>query len=528
MNPLFSNHVRSDRLGEAAKHASLDGLRDVERRHFQACPKCQQLYGGYRLTDRLLAAHWEEAKLPVEAVSDTSRWRLLAALPRGLGSRSLVPAFAAMALVLLVGVGVVLPQLLPAAPTPAVGSQVSRSSAPASSSASPSPTATPSRKPGTSPSKGSGGGSATPTPGGSGSLSPIAMTQIQGEPMAWSPDGRYLLVARSAGGQAGQHQVQIRDAAGILTGSCAGDDAAWVDSTTIAVATRGSHGAEATVSLVGLNGHRKATLPGTYSENSATMALNGGMLIGSGHGQLAIADQGGGNGSEPSFVVWNGRSLSSPKEGVPIAWSADGSRLAVLQAGGRAGANVAHDPGFAGSLRATGPSISGSLQVLSFPGLQTIVSINGSFRVSAGSPVYGYGLDASFSPNGRRLLISGTLVDLGTRSTRQAGQGDWLPDGTLVSVSGGNVLRWQSGHSTRETRLPGGGVIETSNHGDVIEYFSDSRPPLLLTAEGRVYRLALTGVATIESLLLSPDGSAVAFNGRAPGGSPVAAVATLR
>ena len=63
----LTNHVPSDRLGEAARHASLDYLRDVERRHVETCERCRRLYGGYRLTDRLLAAQWREVKLPVAA-----------------------------------------------------------------------------------------------------------------------------------------------------------------------------------------------------------------------------------------------------------------------------------------------------------------------------------------------------------------------------------------------------------------------------------------------------------------------------
>ena len=69
MSLLFSNHVPSKVLGEAAQRGNLDGLRESERRHVKGCAQCKQLYGGYRLADRLLAAPWQEVKLPAEAVA---------------------------------------------------------------------------------------------------------------------------------------------------------------------------------------------------------------------------------------------------------------------------------------------------------------------------------------------------------------------------------------------------------------------------------------------------------------------------
>jgi hypothetical protein len=554
VSAIFSNHVPSDRLGEAAQRNSLEGLRDAERRHVAGCVECQHLYGGYRLADRLLVAPWREAKLPVESVAQPRRLRfvpaLRASLVGGLTLKSLAPAAAALGVVLLIGAAVVLPQLIPpATPTLGPGTQVSHPSGSgspdASQTAAPSGTTISGTTSGTTsgPRKTSGGGAkATPTAGKSGTPTPVAKAAMQGEPIAWAPDGRHLLVAKAAGGWGGKHQIQIRDAAGKVTGTCDGDDAAWVDSATVAVAKVG-HGSEATVSLYAVDGHKQATLPGTYTEDSATTGLNGGMLIGSGHGQLAIADQGGRSVSEFEFVVWDGHSISAARAGVPIAWSADGRWLAVLTMGGHAtqsGSNAAstdrtwgdgskggRQPGFAPGAAVTGSSITGSLQVMSGAGLKTVTTVSGSFRVSAGSPVYGYSLDAVFSPDGRRLLISGTLVDLGTATTRQVGQGDWLPDGTLVTTSGGHVLRWQGTSSSVESRLPGGGVIETSNRGDVIEYFTDGRAPQLLGADGTVHSISLAGTSSIANLLLSPTGKAIAYNGRASGGSLTAAVVTL-
>jgi hypothetical protein len=558
MSSVFSNHVASQVLGEAAQRGSLDGLRDAECRHIESCSECQHLYGGYRLADRLLAAHWQEVRLPVEAVAPQRRFRFLpdprAWLAGGLSARSVAPAAIAMGVVLLIGVGVVLPQLMPSpTQTPQAGTQIANPSpsevaSPSQTAAPSAPSAVPTATAG--PGKTSGGGGATakptsratpkptpaatpkPTAGTSSAtvITPRSTTPIQGEPIAWAPDGRHLLVAGTGG------QIQITDAAGRVTGTCDGDDATWVDSDTVAVAARSGHGSEATVTLVGVNCHHKATLSGTYAENSATSGGQGGMLLGSGHGQLAIADQGDRNASDANFVIWDGHSLSSERQGVPIAWSADGRKLAYLASGGRAMADATaapsgksnwsnwsserrhYAPAFAGS------SVSGSLEILSGKGLHTSTKVSGSFSVTPGSPVYGYGLGAVFSPDGRRLVVSGTLVDIPTRTTRRVGQGDWLPDGTLITTSGGSVRRWTGTHSSVEARLPGGGVIETSADGDVIDYFSDGRAPLRLTAAGALQEISLQGVASIDSLLVSPDGKAIAYSSRASG---VAAIAKI-
>ena len=542
MSLLFSNHVPSKVLDEAAQRGNLDGLRESERRHVKGCAQCKQLYGGYRLADRLLAAPWQEVKLPAEAVAQPTSFplfgKLRLALAGSLSLHVLIPVGLAFGLAAVVGVGVVLPQLLPT-PAPSIHPLGTAISQPSTAAPKPTPKATPkapSTKPQPTPSKRPCSGGATPRPTPANQITTIAprsTASIGGVPIAWSPDGRHLLVASSGR----KHQILIRDAAGRLTGRCDGDDATWVDSNTVAVATRSGRDSEATVSLVGTNGHRKMTLPGDYTESQATMAMKGGMLIGSGRGSLAIANQGGGHFSELTYVVWNGSSLSQPHSGVPLSWSVDGRKLAVLETG-RApaqqstrtrplgGARAGGDPEFAGGA-VNGGSFSGSLQVISGGGLGSVTTVSGRFTVSAGSPVYGYGLDAIFSPDGRRLLVSGVLVDLSTRTSRKVGQGEWLPNGTLITTNGSAVLRWSGTHSSVESRLPGGGVIETSRRGDLLEYFNDGRAPIRITSNGSVQRISLSGVAGIYSLLLSPDGKAIALNGHASGGSPVAIVATL-
>lgn len=204
--------------------------------------------------------------------------------------------------------------------------------------------------------------------------------------------------------------------------------------------------------------------------------------------------------------------MSAPHSGVPIAFSRDGARLAVLHPLGQSG------PGY----------VSGSLEVVAVPTLQTISSFSHTtLRVAGQSMGPGYAPDADFSPDGRWLYASGVLVDLSGGSTIRVGQGGWLPSGVLVTSSGGGVMRWQGANSTPDARFQAGGSIETSRHGDVIEFFDDGRPSLLLKADGTFEQLELPGVASLDGLLLAPNGGAVAIDGKGTSGGKVTAVAAM-
>jgi hypothetical protein len=529
VSPSLSHHVSSDRLGEAARHASFDSLRDDERRHFDSCPQCHDMYDGYRLTDRLLASPWREVKLP--AVEQPSRIAALTGFLGDLSPRSFAPALLALALVGFLGVSLVLPQVLPVG-GPSVSSSPSPSPSQLATDQTPEPSAS---EPGTDESTGPGpagsgsGGKKTPKPTTPGTIA-LSPVTFDGTPIGWAPDSEHLLVA------AGHHKIVIRDAAGKLIGSATGDGAAWVDADTVAIATiSGGHdGNYVTVGLYDVTGHRNATLPGKYSYS--TTANVGRMLIGSGTGRLAIANQAGTNSSDWTFVVWAGHSLSASHHGIPVAFSRDGRLLAVLRPGGILGDTYDGHDGFAGDQSGAGfgrvnPAripTSGALEVLSVPDLHTSASFPQlSLRLDGAISTSGYGYDAAFSPNGGGLLLGDTLIDLHSGSSVRTGRGGWLPDGSLITSSGKKILRWQGTGSTVEPRLPGGGVIGTSGYGDVIDYFTDGRAPTLLMANGTVRQLSLPGIASIDFALISPDGQALAIDGKKADRRSVAAVAAL-
>lgn len=538
MSPMSHGHVSSDQLGEAARHASLDGLREAERGHVEGCEQCKRLYAGYRLTDRLLIANWRQTSLPASVLEQQpirgGVRGLLGSLTVGSVSRLFVPVALVACLVALVGFGVLLPQLLPppgsaasgsnAAATPPSPSATLEATPDAAASASagataaiPATSAGPGQSAGVRP-----GGSSTTGPGPVATRGPVTpapeppvkLASLAGWPIAWAPDGLHLLVARGSG-WTNQRQIQIRDSAGGLTGSFSADHATWVDSRTIAAATqagggKGPGGSSVAIRLLDLNGNVAATVPGQYSEGG--LSSSGAILLGSGTGYLAISSQGGWGASQSSYLLWDGHGLSSPHAGMPIAFSRDGKRLAVLHPSGGSG----------------GGSSQGWLEIVSVPSLGSIASLSHTnVRVAGQGDGPGYAPDAAFSPDGNSLLMSGTLIDLSRGSTSQVGEGGWLPDGTLVTSKGGVVLRWQAGGAKADARFTAGGSVETSLHGDVCEYFGDGRPPILLTADGTLRQLNLPGIASLDDLSLAPDGGAVAVSGRGTDGSRVTAEASL-
>ncbi|MFI5258708.1 MAG: anti-sigma factor family protein [Candidatus Limnocylindrales bacterium] len=520
MSPIFTSHVSSDRLGEAASHAGLDGLPETERRHVQGCDQCKRLYAGYRLTDRLLATGWQHAALPVAGPELQPRAGLLGRLDgTGPTPRSLAAIALFLCLATLVGFGLLLPVLAPLknsaaspsqtialAPTPSAGTTAGNNAV-VSPPGSPAAPGSPEMGTGGTPVKPGptqGNPATTPTP-----AAPIALASLTGWPVAWAPDGGHLLVAHGTGWTM-QHQIEVVDSFGRMTGSFTAASATWVNSSTIAIATDGQGpGGSVTVELVNLKGTVTATLPGQYPQSGG--GSTGAVLLGSGTGLVAIATHGGWGPSASTFVIWDGHAAGPAHQGMPIAFSDDGTRLAVLHPSG----------GFGGSS-------SGWLEIVSVPDLQTIASYpHALIHASTAGNGPGYAPDIAFSPDGGRLFASGTLIDLSSGASVQAGEGGWLPDGTLLTSQGGRVLRWQGMHSVTGPTLSAGGTVVTSRHGDVVEFFNDGRPTVLLTAGGTLEQLDLPGIASIDDAQLAPDGGALAITGHGTNGARVTAVATL-
>ena len=571
----MSGHVASDRLGAAAAHGDLSVLRDSERAHVLTCRSCGQLYGGYRLTDRLLSASWREVRLPESAPARIAPWPAFLDRLSGLDARRLAPGLAALAVVALVAAALGLPRLVTLPPSsthsPAAAVSPTESGTPVATGSPASDASATSGSTGSAGATGKAGGNNSSGPPATPGTTALSLARIAGSPIAWSPDGTHLLVSTNAG-----RTIQIRDAAGRLNGSLTADSAAWVSSSTIVFATRSEIGPSATpsatasathtspspsptattspsqahpsgvhwggadpkvvswraaspgngsgaavtaagpgprsesVGLADVRGNVLTALPGSYGQWNG---VAGGMLLGSGTGSFAVVSQG--PGSSWRFELWAGSGGSASQagsaDGVPIAFSRDGSRLAVLH------------PGVLNS-----GATSGWLEIVSVPKLEAVASFRRLFvRAGAGSQGSAFGFDAAFSPDGRSLLVSGVLVNLAGGSAASTGDGGWLADGKLATASKAGLLRWSGSSSTLDSRFAGSGRAFVSRHGELIYVFDSGRVPLLLDTNGQLGLLSAGSVRSFAHLLISPTGRAIALDGRATDGSSIAAVAAL-
>jgi WD40 repeat protein len=329
------------------------------------------------------------------------------------------------------------------------------------------------------------------------------MTSIEFEPTAWSPDGRHLLAIGALATGSTDNQIHVLAADGRLLYSVKADTAAWVDSTTIAVVVPASSvPGPALVKLVDMSGREIATLPGSFQEDVATGQQYGAMLLGSGHGDLAILDATGSAASSWTFVTWDGHALSKARPGVPIAWSE--SPIAVVRPDALTGC--------CGSQYAEGPvelvSASDGQASATYP------EVIGRRKVGGVDTLGGYDAASSFSPDGRYLVASGTVLDTHTGESWPTGSGAWLPDGTLLASQDGSINRWTGPVSSGDPRfVPAGKVLVAANAAVAVEYFADLRPELVALSGDTTVRFSIPGVQFLDRVLISPNGQTVAVIG---------------
>jgi hypothetical protein len=477
MKMPWDPHIPESRL-TAIADLPLDHAPDpADTAHLAGCARCAARLGAHRRIAGRLAGVWAETH--VARAIDTGAPNA-ASRPRVRTAAQLSPAIA-LGAVVLIAVGLVAPRLLFPGAAPGVSQASGSPSATASSQTTPVP--------------------ATPRP----TIVPNAV-DLTTDPMEWSPDGAYLIAGwpGSYGPGMPGNRIQILDESGRVIGTHAGDDATWFDPNTVAVVTLTSPDKNnaARVTLIDTSGHDLRTLPGTFIEGADTTEQNGPMLFGSGRGELAILDASASSPSDWSFVLWDGEALSAPRAGIPLAWS--DSHLAVLLGQSTTGCCGTR-------------WVQGSVEVLTIPDLRSEdlgTEVPGAFE-AAGRPTVAEPVDtsASFSPDGRYLLSSGTVVDLRDGTSWIAGPGGWLPDNTLLAASGDQILRWQGSSGVPDPRFEPGGVPEVSRSGVVVECFPDRRPGLLVLLDGQVRNLTLPKIELLDSVMISPNGQVLAVTG---------------
>ena len=186
---------------------------------------------------------------------------------------------------------------------------------------------------------------------------------------AWSPSGARLAV-RSEPSESGQGgRITILDRDGGTLEAFPGDDVAWIDDDSYLLLTadgfvRGQVGSTARQSF---KGNYRKLVPGRDGYVAIVLELEG-------------RDQ---------YVLWHDGAIGSPRDGVPQAFSRDGSMLAVIHypraccAGGDPGATAAPAP----------------------PTLDILETATGRSIRSRSEVTWAYGAYLGFSPDGRYVAF---------------------------------------------------------------------------------------------------------------------------
>jgi hypothetical protein len=294
----------------------------------------------------------------------------------------------------------------------------------------------------------------------------------------WSPDGRWLLVwDQVTNGTPADRHVSLDDAQGNVIRAFDGENPVWLDAHSFVITRDGK-------SYLGI------VDAATLTPISPTLTDH---VYSNGRGALAYETRNA-FGAAARFVVWRPAGASAPHPGVPVAWSRDGTKLAVWH-----------------WTSGTGPESSGWLEVLSWPGLRQLAAIHDH---PSGPFLHG----TLFDPSGRYVaFLCGKVcvLDLATRQTTVAVPTvpsdliAWNEAGQLVipSIADGSV----SIYDVRGVRQGivndvGDSVSGSADGTTVAAWFnSDQRPIVLLGPSGQ-RSIALPGPVQADPQL-SPDGS---------------------
>jgi hypothetical protein len=309
--------------------------------------------------------------------------------------------------------------------------------------------------------------------------------------VAWSPGGATIAVMEAANG--GTPDVRILTAAGTAIETVNAWSLGWLDEDTyVGVDYRSG----AFVGRVGSSARQ--VIPGEYVQVIPASTAGAVAL------ELNVT-------ASNQYVIWTPAGLSSPRDGVPVEFSPDGTMLAVVHYPRDCCAGVpSPEPS-----QAPGPTT-----------LDIVRTDTGMSVRSTGDIVFAYGLGVSFSPDGRMVAFRRdtadghedlAILDIGTGRVWvvQSGGLSILPQQTLAWLdsthldlrAGGEYGREPAGFNLVVTHWPSNVAARSvSSRGDVATAWTDS-PQIDIQSGAKQETRDLSAVFNDVELLWSPDGS---------------------
>ena len=306
--------------------------------------------------------------------------------------------------------------------------------------------------------------SASPEPGptnGSITSVPDALASFYG----WSPDGKHFIATTSRG-------LGIFDLSGAQVASIAAPGGYWISSNSVAAMGPGiGH-----VRFYDLSGTKTGEIPADFV--GLEVAADAGVFA-------AIRPATGSNAIGTTYRVWDGEALSKVRDGVPVAWSPDASKLAVLV--------PLHGPGNGP------PGLLGNLSVVDNSGM-TLFELT-DWTSDAHAPF-------GFSPDGRYLaacfedtgggLPTMRVVDMETEfvsdSAGTCGYASWTADDTLYSsILSEGTHTWTPSHGVTDAGFPPQTVAVASTDGKIASWSASSAGALRVTLNSETTEYRLSG-----------------------------------
>lgn len=278
----------------------------------------------------------------------------------------------------------------------------------------------------------------------------------------WSPDGRWLLVWDAVtNGTAAQRHISLDDAQGKVIRTFQGElpvelEPVWLDDRSFVIARDGKN------------------YLGTVDSPALTPIsppFPDGLL--SNHHGVITYETSGNLDASARFVVWTPSGGAMPAwAGVPVAWSRDGTKLAVWH-------------WVAGT---SGPGAAGWMEALSWPGLRSLGAIHQS-------PGWIFAL---FDPSGRYLYTNGWVLDLVT------GQASAMTGSSGASRANARLLP-----SLGVVTSPDQDASASADNSTVALWYMSQQRPIVLVRGGRQRSIDVPGPLQPPDPALSPDGTSL-------------------